>query len=126
MALEVVSDGKNDKTEQNDQEYVYNKRTRDGTCVLVCVPPSFVLIDNKYILSCAIIWSKQPVERKQRRTENETMVFISSQFFSFFQDQAIKAEIIWSYYHLSSEDQNKKNVQLDWQETDNVDTGRGW
>ena len=34
------------------------KRTRDGTCVLFCVPPSFVLKDNKYILSCAIIWSK--------------------------------------------------------------------
>ena len=127
MALEVVTDGKNDKTEQNDQEYVYNKRTRDATCVLFCVPPSFVLIDNKYILSCAIISSKQPVERKQRRTENETVVFISSQFFSnFFEDYAIKAEIIWSYYHLSLEDQNKKNVQLDWQETDNVDTGRGW
>ena len=31
MAL-VVTDGKNDKTEQNDQEYVY-KRTRDGTWV---------------------------------------------------------------------------------------------
>ena len=29
-------------------------------------------------------------------------------FFSFFQDYAIKAEIIWSYYHLFSEDQNKK------------------
>ena len=31
LELEVVTDGKNDKTEQNDQEYVYNKRTRDGT-----------------------------------------------------------------------------------------------
>ena len=39
MALEVVTDGKNDKTEKN--EYVH-KRTRDGTCVLFCVPPSFV------------------------------------------------------------------------------------
>ena len=127
MALEVVTDGKNYKTEKNDQDYVHNKRTRDATCVLFCVPPSFVLIDNKYILSCAVIRSKQPVERKQRRTENETVVFISSQFFSnLFQDYAIKAEIIWSYYDLSSEDQNKKNVQLDWQETDNTDTGRGW
>ena len=126
MALEVATDGKNDKTEQNDQEYVYNKRTRDGTSVLFCVPPSFVLIDNKHILSCAIIRSKQLVERKQRRTENETVVFISSQFFSIFQDYAINAEIIWSYYRLCSEDQNKKNVQLDWQETDNVDTGCGW
>jgi len=42
------------------------------------------------------------------------------------QNYAIKIEIIWSFYHLFSEDQNKKNVQLDWQETDNVDTGRGW
>ena len=65
MALEVVTDGKNDKTEKNDQEYVHNKRTRDGTYVLFCVRPSFVLIDDKYIISCAIIMSKQPVERKQ-------------------------------------------------------------
>ena len=90
MALEVVTDGKNDKTKKNDQEYVHNKRTRDATCVLFCVPPSFVLIDNKYT----------PVERKQRRTENETVVFVSSQiFFRFlfcfvFQDYAIKADII--------------------------------
>ena len=38
MALEVVTDGKNDKNEKNDQEYVHNKRTWDGTCVLFCVP----------------------------------------------------------------------------------------
>ena len=126
MALEAVTDGKNDKTEKNDQEYVHNKRTRDATCVLFCVPPSFVLIDNKYIISCAIIRSKQPVERKQRRTENETGVYIFIVLFHFFEDYAIKSEIIWSYYHLSSEDQNKKNVQLNWQETDSVDTGRGW
>ena len=44
VALEVVTDGKNDKTEKNDKEYVHNKRTWDGTCVLFCVPPSFVLI----------------------------------------------------------------------------------
>ena len=30
--------------------------------------------------------------------------------FHFFVDYAIKVEIIWSYYHLPSEDQNKKNV----------------
>ena len=53
MALEVVTDGMNDKTEKNDWEYVHNKRTRGVTCVLFCVLPSFVLIDNKYILSCA-------------------------------------------------------------------------
>ena len=58
MALEVVTDGTNDKTEKNGQEYVHNKRTTDRTCVLFCVPPSFVLIDNKYILSCAVIRSK--------------------------------------------------------------------
>ena len=57
MPLEVVADGKNDKTEKNDEEYVHNKRTRDGTGVLFCVPPSFVLTDNKYILSCAIVRS---------------------------------------------------------------------
>ena len=126
MALEVVTDDKSDKTEKNDQEYVRNKRTRDGTCVLFCVLPSFVLTDNKCILSYAVIWSKQPTERKQRRTENESMVSLFSQFFSFFQIMQSKQRDIWSYYHLSSEDQNKKNVQLDWQETDNADTGRGW
>ena len=42
-----------------------------------CVTP-FVLIDNKRTFSCAIIWSKQPIERKQQRTENETVVFIFS------------------------------------------------
>ena len=35
MALEVVTDGKNDKTEKNYLEYVH-KRTGDGTFVL-CV-----------------------------------------------------------------------------------------
>ena len=30
--------------------------------------------------------------------------------FPFFQDYAVKAEVIWSAYHLSLEDQNKKNV----------------
>ena len=44
----------------------------------------------------------------------------------FCQDYATKAEIHLSYYHLSSEDQNKKNVSLDWQKTDSVDTGCGW
>ena len=43
--------------------------------------------------------------------------------FPFFQDYAIKAEIIWINYHLSSEEQNKQN---DWQETDTGDTGCGW
>ena len=58
MTLETVIDGKTDKPEKNYQEYVHDKRTRDGTCVLFCVPPSFVLIDNKCILLCADIWSK--------------------------------------------------------------------
>ena len=85
MVLEVVTDGKNDKTGRKDsmtrKRTVHSKRTRAGTCVLFCVPPSFVLIDNKCIPSCAIIWSKhEPIERprKQRRTENETVVFIFS------------------------------------------------
>ena len=42
MALEVVTDDKNGKTEKNDQEYVHNRRTQDGTCDVFCVPPSFV------------------------------------------------------------------------------------
>ena len=42
MALEIVTDGKTDKTEKNHEEYVHNERTRDGTCVLFCVAPSFV------------------------------------------------------------------------------------
>ena len=55
MALEVVTDDKNDKTKKNDQEHVHNKRTRDGTFVL----SSFVLIDNKrHSFMC-----KQPMEQ---------------------------------------------------------------
>ncbi len=128
MALEVVTGGKNDKTEQNDQEYVHNKikRTRDGTCVLFCVPPSFVLIDNKYVLSCAVIRANSPLNESNEELRMKQWCLYLHSSFPFFQDYAIRAEIIWSYYHLSSEDQNKKNVQLDWQETDNVDTGCGW
>ena len=29
MAIEIVTDGKNDKTENNYQEYVHEKKTRD-------------------------------------------------------------------------------------------------
>ena len=54
MALEVVTDGKDDKTEQN----MYTTREH-GTGYMFCfVPPSFVLIDNKHFLSCDIIRSK--------------------------------------------------------------------
>ena len=42
MTLEIVTDGKTDKTEKNYQEYLHDKRTRDGACVLFCVTPSFV------------------------------------------------------------------------------------
>ena len=49
MALEVVTDGNNKRTEKYDYEYVHNKRTGDMTCVLFCAPPSFVLIANKYV-----------------------------------------------------------------------------
>ena len=62
MALDVITDGKNDEMEKNDQEYVHSKRTWDWTCVLFCALPSFVLTDNKCILACAITWSKQPIE----------------------------------------------------------------
>ena len=34
MALEVFTEGNNDKTEKNDWEYVHSKRTRDGTFFL--------------------------------------------------------------------------------------------
>ena len=56
MALEIVTDAKNDKTEFYflGTLCIYNKRTRDGTYVLFCVPPSSVLTDNKCIFSCAI------------------------------------------------------------------------
>ena len=40
-----------------------------------------------------------------------TKLYLHSSF-PFFQDYAIKAEIIWSYYHLSSEDQNKRMFSL--------------
>ena len=38
-------------------------------------------------------------------------LYLHSSFPGFFsQDYAIKAEVIWSYYHLSSEDQIKNKV----------------
>ena len=88
MALEVVTDGNNDKTETNDQEYVHNKRTRDGTwtCVLFCVLPSFVLTDNECIPSYAVIWGESNEELRMK----QHVVFI---FHSLFQEYAIKAEI---------------------------------
>ena len=55
LYLEVITDGKNNQTKKNDCEYVQSKRTRDGTCLLLGVSPSFVSTDNKCILSCAII-----------------------------------------------------------------------
>ena len=89
MALEIVTDRKHDKTEQNGQEYT--RRERDWTCVLFCVLPSFVLTDNKCILSCAVIWSKYPTERKQRRPENETVHGIYISLFWFLGDQVERA-----------------------------------
>ena len=73
--------------------------------------PSFVLTDNKCIISCAITWSKyqnSPLnESNEELRMKQSMVFIvhetvhgiySSQFFSFFlffsQDYATKAEIV--------------------------------
>ena len=73
MALEVVTDRKHDKTEKHGQEYGHNKKTQEWICVSFCVLPSFVLTDNKCILSCAVLWRKQPVERKQRITDNKTV-----------------------------------------------------
>ena len=85
MALEVVTGGNNDKTEKNDQEYV-RKRTQDGTCVLFCVLPSFVLTDNECIPSYAVIWGESNEELRMK----QHVVFI---FHSLFQEYAIKAEI---------------------------------
>ena len=39
------------------------------------------------------------------------MVFIFSYFFSFFQDYAIKAEIIWSYYRKKKKKKKKKKKE---------------
>ena len=75
MALEVVTDGKHDKTAKNDQEYVHNKRTRDGTCVLFCVLPSFVLTNHKCILSCAIIWSPLNESNEELRMKQQRYLF---------------------------------------------------
>ena len=71
MALEVVTDGKNDKTEKNDYEYLHNKRTRDGTCVFVLCAAFFCA--NKYILSCVIIRADSPLN-ESNETENYTVV----------------------------------------------------
>ena len=44
VALEAVADDKNDKTEKNDQEYVHNKRTQDGTCFVLCA--AFICVNR--------------------------------------------------------------------------------
>ena len=46
MALEVVTDGKNVKTVKRMTRDMYTTREH-GTGHVFCVPPSFVLIDNK-------------------------------------------------------------------------------
>ena len=42
MALEIVTDGENDKTKKNYWVHVHDQRTRDGICALFCVAPSFI------------------------------------------------------------------------------------
>ena len=89
-----------------------NKKIQDGMCILFCVPPSFVLIDNKYILSCTInvlYGANSPLnESSEELRMKQWCLYLHT--FTFFQDYAIKAEIIWSYCCLTLEDQNKKNV----------------
>ena len=59
---------------------------------------------------------------KELRMKQWCLYFYSS-FSLFSRDKIMQSKLkqIWSYYHLSSEDQNKKNAQLDWHETDNTD-----
>ena len=91
-----------------------NKRTRDGMCILFCVPPSFVLIDNKYILSCkninVLYGANSPLNESSEELRMKQWCLYLHTSFTFFQDYAIKAEIIWSYCRLTLEDPNKKNV----------------
>ena len=126
MALQVVTDAKNDKTEKNDQKYVHNKKTRDGTCVLFCVPPSFVLINNQCNLSRVLYGANGPLNESNKELRMKQWCLYLHSSFPFFQDYAIKAEIIGSYTIYLRRTKIKWNVQLAWQETDNVDTGRGW
>ena len=92
-----------------------------------CVPPSFVLKGNKCILSCAIspVGANSPLnESNEELRMKHSGVYIFIVLYSFFKVMQSKQRWIWSY--LSSEDQNKKNAWLNWQETDKTDTGRGW
>ena len=96
MALEIVTDAKNDKTEFYflGALCIYNKRTRDGTYVLFCVPPSSVLTDNKCIFSCAFSTTEANSPLNESNEElRMKLVFIFSSFFSFFEDYRIKAEL---------------------------------
>ena len=81
MALEVVTDGNlgmKKKLKRITRNMFTRKEHWTGLVFCFVCRLLFVLIDNKCILSCAIVWSKMAIERKQRRTENETVVFISS------------------------------------------------
>ena len=103
------------------------------TCVLFCVPPSFVLINNKYILSCAIISSPLNESNEELRMKQWCLYLHSSFPFSRLRHQSRDN---LSYYHLSSEGKKERErecflfvcffLSLTRQETDNVDTGRGW
>ena len=59
MAVEVhvVTGGNNDKLKRTSRN-MYTTREHWTEHVLFCVLPSFVLTDNKCILSCTVIYSK--------------------------------------------------------------------
>jgi len=81
---------------------------------MICIK-SFVIeraVDFITILSFMCYYMEQIAHwmKAMKNWEWNNGVYIFIVLSRFFQDYAIKAEIIWIYYHLSSEDQNKKNI----------------
>ena len=68
-----------------NNNYVHDKRTRDGTCVLFCVAPFFLqlITDNTFILSCAV----SPIGANSPLNESSEELRMKRLRFSFFPPQ---------------------------------------
>ena len=90
-----------------------------------------MLIDNTYILACAIhihiqSGANSPLNESNEELRIKQWCLCLHGAFPFFQDYAIKAEIICSYYHLSLEDKKTKNKKTTFSSTGKVERWREW
>ena len=100
MALEIVTEGKNDKTKNSYQ--TRENGTRQVSCFVVHFF-FFFFFNRQYMHSFMRCFYNPFIES----TENETLVV-----FRFFKVIQSKQRQLLSYCQLSSENENKKNAQL--------------